>query len=368
MVTRASGRSPAADRKAATPSATAPRRQAPRQTISIVGGTGLLGYHAALEALRRGHRVQCVAVRDIEFNGLLPAGIALREADVFRLRGPELMRLFEGIDALVYAVGPDDRVIPKAPARDFFHERLVQACGRVVAAAREAGVRRCTVLGSYFTHFDRLWPHKRLAEHHPYIRCRAEQIERVFREGGGAMTVNVLELPYIFGVMPGREPLWKRVLLDRLLRMPVILYPRGGSAMVSVGHVAEAIIGAVERGADRTCYPVGDENLTWDEMLHVMLGALGLRRPIAHLPAFAGAWLGRAVQRSQARRGREAGLEAEHLFTEVMVNQLFLDPLPTARALGHGRGGVREAIVETVHACYPTRGGASASSVAASPR
>jgi nucleoside-diphosphate-sugar epimerase len=350
------------------PAGRRPAAAAPQRTVSIVGGTGLLGYHAALECLRRGHAVQCVAQRDIELGAWFPERIALREADVFRLPPRELVRLFEGVDAMVYAVGPDDRVVPRAPAYDFFHERLVQACGRVVAAAREAGVRRCTVLGSYFTHFDRRWPHKRLAAHHPYIRCRVEQAERVFREGGGTMAVSVLELPYIFGVMPGREPLWKRVLLDRLRRMPVIVYPRGGSAMIAVGHVAEAIAGAVERGRDGTCYPVGDENLSWDEMIAAMLHALGLERRIVHLPALAGAWLGRGVRWSQARHGRESGLEPERLFADLMTEELYLDPLPTAKALGHGRGGLREAIAETVRACYPGRAGAAASSATASPQ
>lgn len=336
-------------------------------TVSIVGGTGLLGHHAALECLRRGHAVQCVAGRDVE-SGVLPDRVRFRRADVFQLPKRELARLFEGVDAMVYAVGPDDRVTPQAPAYDFFHERLVQACGRVVAAAREAGVRRCTVLGSYYTHFERLWPHKQLAAHHPYVRCRVEQAERAFREGRGTMTVNVLELPYIFGVMPGRDPLWKDMLLDRLLRLPVVVYPRGGSAMVTAGHVGEAIAGAVERGRDGASYPIGDENLSWDEMLATMLGALGIERRIVHLPAVAGALLGRAVRGADARRGRESGLDSEHLFAHVMTDYLYLDAELTARELGYGRGGVREAIVETVRACYPDRAGARAASVGASRR
>ncbi len=337
-------------------------------TVSIVGGTGLLGYHAALECRRRGHAVQCIAGHDIEPGGAFPDAIRFRKADVFRLPKRDLVRLFEGVDAMVYAVGPDDRVTPKAPAYDFFHERLVQACGRVVAAAREAGVRRCTMLGSYYTHFERLWPHKQLAGHHPYIRCRVEQAERAVREGGGTMAVSVLELPYIFGVMPGRDPLWKAMLLDRLLRMPVVVYPCGGSAMITAAHVGEAIAGAVERGGDGARYPVGDENLSWDEMLSTMLAALGIERRIVHLPAFAGAWLGRSVRLAQARRGRESGLDPVHLFTHVMTDYLYVDAEPTARELGHGRGGVREAIAGTVRACYPGRAGEPVSSATASPQ
>lgn len=340
----------------------------PPLTVSIVGGSGLLGYHASLECLRRGHAVQCIARSPIELGDTFLDRLKLREADVFDLPRRELVRLFEGVDAMVYAVGPDDRVTPRAPAYDFFRERLVQAAGRVVAAAREAGVRRCAVLGSYYTHFERLSPHKQLAAHHPYIRCRVEQAERVFREGRDTMAVSVLELPYVFGVMPGREPLWKRVLLDRLLRMPVVVYPAGGSAMIAAAHVGQAIAGAVEHGRDGVSYPVGDENLSWDEMLVTMLAALGIERRIVHLPAFAGAWLGRAMRALQARHGRESGLEPEHLFTQVMTDCLYLDAEPIARELGYGRGGVRAAITETVLACYPARAGAARSSATASPQ
>ena len=37
--------------------------------VMIVGGTGLLGYHAALEFLKRGYRVTTLALEDV---GLVP--------------------------------------------------------------------------------------------------------------------------------------------------------------------------------------------------------------------------------------------------------------------------------------------------------
>jgi hypothetical protein len=103
-------------------------------------------------------------------------------------------------------------------------------------------------------------------------------------------------------------------------------------------------------------------------MLATMLAALGIERRIVHLPTFAGALLGRAARKAQARRGRESGLDSEHLFANVMSDYLYLDAEPVARELGYGRGGVREAIGETVRACYPGRAGASASSATASPQ
>lgn len=324
--------------------------------VCIVGGTGLLGYHAALEFLRRGHAVQTVALRDIALGDWFPRAITVHEANVAQLSERRLTGLFRGADALVYALGPDDRATPDAPAYDFFHERLVRQCGRVFTAARKAGVTRGTVLGSYFTHFNRAWPHKHLAERHPYVRCRIEQAQCAIDAGGSTLSVNVLELPYIFGTMPERTPLWKEVVLDMLVRLPVVFYPDGGSTMITAAHVGEAVAGAIERGVHGQHYPIGDENLSWDEMLGVMLRTLGMGdKKVIHIPPWVGTLFGRVQRRADAHRGKESGLNHELLFADVMSERLFMDPTLSAAALGYGRGGVREAIEETVRACYPQR-------------
>jgi len=142
--------------------------------IMIIGGTGFLGYHSLLEFIKRGHSVSTFSIPDIELGDWFPKEIEVRYVNVFEQEESILVESFRGYDALVYAVGPDDRVTPLAPAYEFFHERLVEACGRVVDAARKAGVKRCVVLNSYFAYFDRIWPEKQLADHHPYIKCRVE--------------------------------------------------------------------------------------------------------------------------------------------------------------------------------------------------
>ena len=45
------------------------------------------------------------------------------------------------------------------------------------------------------------------------------------------------------------------------------MWPRGGTAMVTVKQVGQAIAGAVERNKGGKCYPIGYYNLTWKELL-----------------------------------------------------------------------------------------------------
>lgn len=102
-----------------------------------------------------------------------------------------------------------------------------------------------------------------LSEYHLYIRSRQAQETVVLEVGGSEMDVLVLELPYIFGQMPGRESIWKPLVDYVHWPLPRVFYMQGGSAMVRVAHVAEAIAGALEQGIGGERYLIGDENLTW---------------------------------------------------------------------------------------------------------
>ena len=91
----------------------------------------------------------------------------------------------------------------------------------------------------------------KLGEKHPYIRSRLAQIDAALEEAGDDLSVSFLLLPYIFGTLPGKMPLWKP-LIDYLDSWsPWVFYPSGGTAMVSVEEVATAAVAALEHGEAR---------------------------------------------------------------------------------------------------------------------
>lgn len=322
--------------------------------IMIVGGTGFLGYYATLAALARGHRVTSLSIDDIDLAGWYPTEATVRFGNVFTMSEAELTDAFSGYDALIYAVGPDDRVTPPAPAYAFFHEKLVERPEALFRAAQKAGVRRAAVCNSYFASFARLYPEKELARHHAYVRCRVEQAERLIAAGGDGMDVMILELPYIFGSMPKRVPLWKDVYIERFFRKPVIVFPKGGTTMIAAEHVGEALVGALEYGEHGARYPVGDENRTFRYMIEVMEKGLGIHKPIWLAGKRLCAMGAKQIARQEAGRGRESGLDMERLMLDVMGEQLYLpDNDGTAALLHYGRGGLEASILETVRACYP---------------
>ena len=167
--------------------------------LMIVGGTGFLGYYTAKLALSKGYEVGSVSILDDDLvnkdlDSWFPKEIKNTLLDVFEASEEELVKVFKGYDYMVYAVGPDDRYTPKAPAYDFFHFRLVDSVAKVFRAAEAAGVKKAVVYNSYFAYFDRIYPEMKLAEKHHYIRCRVEQAA-ILNEQKKNMEVVVLELP-----------------------------------------------------------------------------------------------------------------------------------------------------------------------------
>ncbi len=326
------------DRKTLTP---------PKRRVIVVGGTGFLGTHAILEFLRQGWEVTALGLPPAPPASRFPTSVRIVLRDLDQTPDTDLLELFVGQDALVFAAGLDDRVTPRRPAYPTFQHANVEIPVRLLNLAKQAGIRRAVVLGSYFAHFDRLWPEMRLSERHPYIRSRVEQEQAVGSIPG--LDVDVLELPYIFGDPFGRIPLWAP--LVRYLRSsPVTFYPKGGSACISAETVGRAVVAAVDHGTAGTRYPIGDENLSWPELLSRLGRADGRRVRVVTLPTGlirAGLLLVWLLHRFQ---GREAGLNLRY-FSDLQTANAFLDPEPSRRALGYTPGNLDEALRKTVAAC-----------------
>lgn len=318
--------------------------------VLIIGGTGFIGYHACRELLRRGHEVSLMGLPPAPPGGLFPKQVKIKFADIGKLSDRQLRRALEPYDAVVFAAGADDRVTPEGPAYEFFYEANVRSTVRVTSAALRAGVEKFILLGSYFTHFNREWPEMALAEHHPYIMSRREQMELGAVVAGDDMAFITLELPYIFGSMPGKVPLWQP--LVSYVRSGVdLFYSNGGTNMVAVERVAQAIAGACERITRSHVYQIGDRNVSWTELLQALCAAAGREddrvRIIKDESLHNVAWIGDAFYRLH---GKEGGLHPSH-FSHVQTAYTYFDPASSRRALGYGSGGLEQAWQETVDAC-----------------
>ena len=144
-----------------------------------------------------------------------------------------------------------------------------------MAAARDVGCTRAVVLGSYYTFVHRQRPGLRLADRHPYVASRVEQAAAARQAAGDRLPVAVLEIPFVFGSVPGRRTLWAPLVPWLRSRYPLFAAP-GGTAAVPVRAVAQATAGALETAAGDD-YPLGAFIIDDNEFMH----AQNVRRLIA---------------------------------------------------------------------------------------
>jgi dihydroflavonol-4-reductase len=317
--------------------------------VIVVGGTGFLGYHAIQEFLKNGWGVTALGLPPEPPPNLYPTAVKIILQNLEALSDEELLTILRGHDVLVFAAGLDDRVTPRRPAYPKYYHANVEVPVKLLTLAKQAGVARAVVLGSYFAHFNRLWPDLKLAERHPYIRSRVEQEKAVMSIPG--MDVDVLELPYIFGSMPvrGWKPLWTP-LVKYIRSTNTLFYMNGGTTCITAETVGQAVYGAVERGHASTCYPIGGENLTWAEMLTRLAAADGCQVRVVTLPTFLVKFGLMIVWLFDWLKGKESGLDYLH-FASLQTANTFIDPEPSSRALGYDPGGLDGAFRKTVEAC-----------------
>jgi dihydroflavonol-4-reductase len=326
--------------------------------VVVLGSSGLLGQAATRALLDAGHTVVGVTRSGHSRPGQSGAAWSAQALDIVRAPTGEVEAVLRGADVVVHGLGPDDRERPPAPAARHFTDLLVRPTVRVALLARSLGVRRLIVLGSYFSTFHRREPGRRLTELHPYIAAREAQAQGAIDVAGSAMDVDVLEIPFVFGAMPGVTPMWKATLFDVLRAGPVAMVPSGRNAAVSATDVGAAVRMLVEArhtpgAAQHHRRPIATDNLSFPDIARVVLDELGDRRPVVALPR---ALLqgGLAAEKVRlARRGRESGLEPVAL-GRLLCADLSLDPRTAAEPLGLTARSVEPAIRETVRAAYPS--------------
>ena len=351
------------------------------KNVFICGGTGFLGYYSAKEFIRQGAKVGVLALEgELTLSAdWWPSEIDVNYGRLFNLKpGDEsptvtkedLVKIFTGYDTLVYAVGPDDRMHTPTGVSgyDFFHKYLVEKVIPVFEAAKEAGVKKAILLNSYFAYFDRIWPESHLADRHPYIKVRVEQGEALIKTGGGVenggMDVVVLELPYIFGSMPGRTPLWKEVFLDRFAGMPAIFFPKGGTNMIHVNGIAEAVVASAYYAQHGDRLPIGNKDWKFKNMINLIMETIGCKKRYFGVGAgVAALGVKMTVVKKLKKDNQDSGLNYNYLMQDIQSKDLFYeDDVKNVQEYLHydelgydGGGTVEEGIVATAKACYPHR-------------
>jgi nucleoside-diphosphate-sugar epimerase len=294
--------------------------------ILVVGGTGMIGGHAALHLARAGHDV-VLAARRPPAAGTALAGLPLIRGDY--AAGDFAAGRLAGFEAVVFAAGQDIRhAAPAEQTADFWQRMQSEGVPALAEAARRAGVGAFVQIGSYY---HQLRPD--LAAANPYVRARQladEGARALARPGFRAITLNP---PSIVGAIPG-VPARRYATLAAWGRgerpdIPVTA-PPGGTVYMSVRSLTEAIAGAVSRGEGGRAYLVGDESLSFRDYFQLFFDVAGNPAQVQVVDA-------------------PHPVLPDAFIVQGRGNTLAYEPDPAETALlGYRRGDVRRAVAEVV--------------------
>ena len=317
--------------------------------VFLIGGTGLLGSAAAAEFIKRGHEVLTVTLPPLPEGAPIPKEMQINFGNFLEMSDDEIRGYMQGCDAFVFAAGVDERVEFPAPVYEAYRKFNIDPTDRFLRIAKECGVKKCVVLGSYFAWLAKEKPEMKLCEQHPYIRSRVDQEKVAFKYADEDMGVAVLELPYIFGTQPGRRPVWVILIeqLEMMKNLPCTLYPKGGTAMLTVRQVAQCIVGAAEQVKGARAYGISCYNMTWRKFLKIVYRAQGVEdRKICDVPKWTFKLFGLKMRKEYADKNVEGGIDPVGL-ADIMGMNLFI-PTDDTKELGCTEDDIEAAIFDSI--------------------
>jgi uncharacterized protein YbjT (DUF2867 family) len=236
-------------------------------TVLVTGGTGFVGPHVVHALRARELPVRAVVRNPARATRLAAWGVELATGDV---TDPASLRAAcEGVDAVVHLVA----IIRGRPAD--FERVMAEGTRNVVAAAREAGVRRFVLASA-------LGLDERTKDAVPYFAAKWE-MERAVRESG--LEHVIFRPSFVFGRDGGVLPTFVR--LARFAPVTPIVGPGTQRLQpIWVEDLAEYYALSIDEAAaaGRTFELGGPDAVTWNEFWQRLKRVLGVRRPSVHVP------------------------------------------------------------------------------------
>jgi dihydroflavonol-4-reductase len=236
------------------------------RSVLVVGGSGLIGSHAADYLARIGYDVTSASRTPVDDGNHLSLDyLAADESTV---------GVLEPFESIVFAAGHDIRHLSVEDESSDNWDRI-QGTGvsRFAELARAAGVSRFVQIGSYY---HQLRPE--LVDTIPYVRARRDADDRTRALTNDSFAAITLNPPSIVGSMPGRvQRRFKRMVewARGNTTEPELWAPAGGTNYMSVRSLGQAIAGALAVGEPGRAYLIGDENLTYTEYFQLFADAAG---------------------------------------------------------------------------------------------
>jgi uncharacterized protein YbjT (DUF2867 family) len=236
--------------------------------LLVTGGTGFVGPKVVHALREREMPVRCLVRKPsaTAAQSLAAWGCELIQGDV--IDSASLTRAVAGCDVVVHLVAI------RQGSQEKFNRVMEQATRELVAASKDAGVRRFVLMSALGTSEET----KDLV---PYYHAKWDMEQTV--KGSGLEHV-IFRPTFIFGRDGGILPTFKR--LARLAPVtPIIGSGEQGLQPIWVDDVATYFAEGVQRQDVGGVYELGGPDaVTWNELWLRLKRALGVRRPSIHVP------------------------------------------------------------------------------------
>lgn len=242
--------------------------------ILVIGGTGMIGGHAALYLRSKGHDVT-IAGRNVPAAGTPLCALPF-------LKGDYIANDFDRadlakFDAMVFTAGNDVRHQPDKNDESRWYRANTEGVPRFFETARAAGIRYGINIGSFY---PQVVPD--LVATDAYVASRKGADDGIRALAGPDFHAISLNAPYVVGWVPGLDPRGFIKFIhyaEGAMDQTPPFAPPGGVNFISTRSISEAVEGAIERGENGKAYLIGDENLSFQDYLGAFFEALGHERP-----------------------------------------------------------------------------------------
>ncbi len=258
--------------------------------VFVTGATGFIGGNLVRTLLDRGYTVRCLIRKGSSRKNIDGLDVEIVEGDL-RDADLDLSNDLRSCEALFHVAAVYSFWTPNAS--DVLASN-VHGTRRIIEAAMRAGVRRVVYTSSESTvgvpqggmgTEESIIPEDQLHGQYKLSKRRAETVAlNMWREYGIPVIVVNPTMP--IGAHDVKPTPTGQVIVDFLNhRMPA--YVNTGMNVVDVKDVCMGHVLAMERGAPGERYILGNRNVTFCEMLHILEGVTGIAAPRRSLPIWA---------------------------------------------------------------------------------
>ncbi|NLB85399.1 MAG: hypothetical protein GX794_04720 [Acholeplasmataceae bacterium] len=136
--------------------------------VAMIGGTGLLGYSAAIQLIDKGYELKTLSLSPLPKDMIFSNKLEIVFGNYLEMSDNDLKDFLTGSEGFIFAAGIDERVEGPAPIYNLYEK----------------------------------YPKLQLTKHHPYIKSRIDQENLVLSYD---FNLSVIEIPYVFRIQKGRN-------------------------------------------------------------------------------------------------------------------------------------------------------------------